>query len=327
MVRTCGRALAGPGVGAFVLAGILMVAGCGSDVHALPAAATSRASTSSAPTASAAAHHGLYVALGDSYTAAPGVPDQNGDPSGCKRSSDNYPALVAAALGLTATQLIDVSCSGATIADLTADQDTGDGVNPAQLDALSADDAIVTVGISGNDVDFSGVLTRCVELDVVPALMGSAASGTSPCEAYYTSGGANQIDKKIQDASTRLASALKQVERRAPHARIYVVGYPDLLPSGGDTCAHTIGITPGDLTFLNDEELGLNSMLEKQAGAVGADYVDTYTPSKGHDACSSADTRWIEPLIPTSDAAPLHPNIRGERAMADAALAAINGSR
>src|SRR5688572_23797059 len=46
-----------------------------------------------------------YVALGDSYTAAPLVPDTD-TTNGCLRSTNNYPALVAAAL--PGTELVDV---------------------------------------------------------------------------------------------------------------------------------------------------------------------------------------------------------------------------
>jgi lysophospholipase L1-like esterase len=280
-------------------------------------------SPTAAFTQSGATAHGVYVALGDSYTAGPGIPDQTGTPSGCGRSTNNYPALVAQAVGTSGTQYDDVSCSGATIANLTAAQDVDGGVNPVQLSALSANDTIVTLGIGGNDVDFAGVLTRCVEMDIAPSLIGSWASDSTPCQAHYSNSGTNQIDQKIQDASERLTAALKQISQRAPHARIYVVGYPDLLPSNGGDCAHTLGITSGDLTFLNQEELRLNAMLDRQARTAGAVYVDTYDPSQGHDACSHADTRWTEPLLPSSAAAPLHPNARGEHGMADAVIAAI----
>ena len=47
-------------------------------------------------TASAAdAADGVYVALGDSYTSAPLVPNQHGEPIDCGRSDHNYPSLVA----------------------------------------------------------------------------------------------------------------------------------------------------------------------------------------------------------------------------------------
>ena len=47
--------------------------------------------------APAAAHAagGVYVALGDSYTSAPLVPNQYGQPIDCARSDHNYPSLVA----------------------------------------------------------------------------------------------------------------------------------------------------------------------------------------------------------------------------------------
>jgi hypothetical protein len=96
---------------------------------------------------------GAYVALGDSYTAGPDIPDQVGTPAGCQRSSRNYPALVAQYLRLSANQVRDVSCSGARIADLSTPQTTADGTNPAQRAALSAATALVTLGIGGNDVD------------------------------------------------------------------------------------------------------------------------------------------------------------------------------
>jgi hypothetical protein len=39
--------------------------------------------------------------------------------------------------------------------------------------------------------------------------------------------------------------------------------------------------------------------------------------------CKSESTRWIEPLIPGSPAAPLHPNATGEAEMAQFVEAAI----
>jgi hypothetical protein len=57
--------------------------------------------------------------------------------------------------------------------------------------------------------------------------------------------------------------------------------------------------------------------------ANNATYVDTYTPSIGHDACQPEGTRWIEPPIPGTDAAPVHPNAAGESADAQAVEAAM----
>lgn len=265
-----------------------------------------------------------YVALGDSYTAGPDIPSPAGPTTGCEQSTSSYPYLVAHSLRL---KLTDMSCSSATIASLSAPQPTGDGTNPAQLSALSPATGLVTLGIGGNDVDWAGIVTRCTELDLIPALIpGGATAQFAPCQAYYTSGGVDQIQQKIQVAAGELASALTQIRSLAPHARVYVVGYPDLLPGAGGMCAHTLGLTQGDASFLNQEEILLNSTLRRDAQAAGDGYVDTYGPSAGHDACSVPDSRWIEPLLPASPAAPLHPNAVGEQGMANAVAQAITGT-
>jgi hypothetical protein len=52
-------------------------------------------------------------------------------------------------------------------------------------------------------------------------------------------------------------------------------------------------------------------MLADRAAGAGVDFVDTYTPSIGHDACQLPGTKWIEGLAPTAPAAPVHPNALG----------------
>ncbi len=81
------------------------------------------AGTGAAPAAVAAqtpASPKHYVALGDSYVAGPGIPIQRTDPIGCGRSTRNYPALIAEALGVA--NYTDVSCSGAWTDHMTAAQ-------------------------------------------------------------------------------------------------------------------------------------------------------------------------------------------------------------
>ena len=195
---------------------------------------------------------------------------------------------------------------------MTAAQPTGEGTNPAQLSALSSGTALVTLSIGGNDIGMIDIVTKCTELDLIPALIpGRSSSSLTPCEDFYTSGGADQIRQRIQAVTGNLADTLTQIRERAPHARVYVVGYPDLLPAGGGGCGDALGITAGDIAFLNQEEVRLNGVLEQVARAAGDGYVDTYTPSEGHDACAAPGSRWLEPLLPSAPAAPLHPNAVG----------------
>ncbi|MET7478385.1 SGNH/GDSL hydrolase family protein [Streptomyces sp. NPDC005648] len=267
---------------------------------------------------------GPYVALGDSYTAGPEIPDQNGRPAGCDRSDRNYPSLVARGLKLKAADFRDVSCSGATIGDLFSAQGTDDGANGAQLSALSDRTRLVTLGIGGNDIGFASTVKQCVGQGVVHyALGGGKWADDAPCRERYVAGGTDEVREKIRAADERLARALNEVRHRAPEARVYVVGYPAILPAGGSGCGRSMGLAPGDVAYLHEKEQQLNTMLRTRAEAAGAGYVDTYAPSVGRDACSARDTRWVEPLVPLAPAASVHPNERGERGMAEAVLKTI----
>lgn len=273
----------------------------------------------------AAPARGPYVALGDSYTSGPGIPEQSGRPVGCDRSSRNYPALVAKELGIEAADFRDMSCSGATTADLTAPQTTDHGTNPAQLSALSTKTRLVTLGIGGNDIGFSSMITKCVTAGALYKAADNLmdVSEQAPCERRYHSGDMDSVGQRIETTGQRLDRALDEVKRRAPQARVYVVGYPAILPATASACDGALPLAPGDVTFLREQEDELNAMLRQRAEAAGATYVDTHTPSVGHDACSPPKTRWIEPLEPSSPAARVHPNARGERGMADAVLRAV----
>jgi len=312
----------------FSLAGIaLLVAACSATPDATSAGARTpegaRTPTAAPPTKAATVLRGSYVALGDSYTAGLGIPERTGATAGCGQSTGSYPHLAARSLRL---DLTDMSCSSATIADMTAAQPTGDGTNPAQLGALSSGTALVTISIGGNDIGLIDIVTKCTELDLVPALIAGRSSTLTPCEDFYTTGGTDQIRQRIQAVTGNLAATLTQIRERAPHARVYVVGYPDLLPAGGGGCGGALGITAGDIAFLNREEVRLNGVLEQVARAAGDGYVDTYTPSRGHDACSAPASRWLEPLLTSGAAAPLHPNATGEREMADAVVEAVTSA-
>jgi len=293
---------------------------------------TTSASSSKGPylngSSTSAPPNDSYVALGDSYTAGAGIPPETGTPAGCDRSGSNYPALVADELGIKSADFHDVSCSGATLADLSGSQSTKSGVNAAQFKALSSSTDLVTIGMGGNDIGFASLVKQCVKAGAFYYATGSGkfTGNDAPCKGRYVDGGTDEIRQKIDKAGEKLADTLAEVKRRAPEARVYVVGYPAILPAKGDTCEDDMTIAPEDLAFLNEKEQQLNSTLRQRAVAAGAGYVDTYKPSEGLDACSARETRWVEPLLPQSPAAPVHPNEHGERGMADAVVNALKSS-
>ncbi|WP_162002548.1 SGNH/GDSL hydrolase family protein [Streptomyces sp. CB01881] len=274
---------------------------------------------------------GPYVALGDSYTSGLKIAPQVGEPRGCARSAVNYPSLVAKSLGLADGQFRDVSCSGARTGDLTGSQQTDGGANPPQLDALTPATRLVTVGIGGNDAGFMEVVGECARENLVDVVKGLVGSGRaeSPCREHYASaaGAVDQVQSKVDAAGERLGRVLQEVRRRSPQARVYVVGYPSLLPADPAACAPVLGgaVAAADLGFLAEKEQQLNAMLKGRAETAGAVFVDAAAPSAGHDMCAGEADRWVEPPFPASGLAAIHPNAKGQQGVAAAVLKAVRG--
>jgi hypothetical protein len=70
-------------------------------------------------------------------------------------------------------------------------------------------------------------------------------------------------------------------------------------------------VTDGDVPYVGAKQKELNAMPAAQAAANGAELIDRYTASIGHDACQPPVIRWVEPVVPVNAAAPLHPNPGG----------------
>jgi hypothetical protein len=259
--------------------------------------------------AAGSASAATYTALGDSYAAGPLIPNQSLNPLGCLRSDHNYAHLAAAAEGLTLT---DVSCSGATTNDMTETQNVEPGPNPPQFNGLNAGTEIVSVTIGGNDIGFTEIIESCITYNPF----------STPCKDKYDPGGNDQLAERIANTAPKVAAVLQGIHTRSPNARVFVVNYPDILPSGSG-CWPTIPLSFGDVPYLHATEERLNAMLASAAAANGATLVDWYTPSIGHDACKGSSTRWVEPLIPGELAAPVHPNKAGMAGAAVALEAAI----
>ena len=251
-----------------------------------------------------------YVALGDSYAAGPFIPNPV-LPLGCLKSDRNYPHVAAASIGLT---LRDASCSGATTVDMTNPQDVDpDGPNPPQLNSLDASTTAVSLTIGGNDIGFSEVAESCITYNPF----------SSPCKSKYASGGKDQLAERIAATAPKVAAVLQGIHSHAPAAKIYVVNYPAIFPETGNGCWPQMPISFSDAPYLRSTEQKLNAMLATQAAANGATLVNWYGASIGHDACKGTSTRWVEPLVPGTLAAPIHPNKAGMAGGAATLVAAV----
>ncbi|NIH84739.1 SGNH/GDSL hydrolase family protein [Amycolatopsis granulosa] len=272
------------------------------------AVCTVLATTVTASAAPQVRHYQHYTALGDSYTAGPLIPLQRVDPVGCLRSTSNYPSLLAIALRVGS--FTDVSCSGADTHDMLAPQDVVLGPNPPQLDALRPDTDLVTLGIGGNDYSVFGTI-----VGTCPGLRDSDPAG-NPCERHFTVDGVDTIKARLPRTRANVTAVLGEIHDRAPDADVLVIGYPRIAPPSG-TCPAVLPFADGDYAWLNSVEEELNAALAKAAADDGrASYVDTFTPSLGHDACAPPGRAWINGKDLKPWAANYHPFFTGMQGVA-----------
>jgi len=219
-----------------------------------------------------------YVALGDSYSSGVGTRTYINDGTTCKRSVYAYPSLIAAA---RAFSLNFRACSGATVADVTK----------AQLSALSASTAYVTISVGGNDAGFSGVITTCAQ-----------PSWLSNCN-----GAINQAQSYIND--TLPASVLKlysSIRSKAPNAKVVVAGYPRIF--NGEDCHPLTWFSPSEETRLNQTANLLNARLRAAAVTAGFTWANPTSAFVGHAVCDSPP--WLNGLTnPVNES--FHPNRTG----------------
>ncbi|MGH3777623.1 MAG: SGNH/GDSL hydrolase family protein [Pseudonocardiaceae bacterium] len=251
-----------------------------------------------------------YVALGDSYAAGPLIPVQRFEQIGCLRSTRNYPARLADALGIR--DFTDVSCSGARTDNMTAPQPVRLGTNSPQFDALTPDTDLVTVTIGGNDIGFTDIFVTCSRISSLDPL-------GNPCERQATTGGTDLYAQRIAAAAPKVAGVLEGIRQRSPRATVLLVGYLRILPPEVG-CYPIFPIARGDVPYVDGLEQQLTAMLADQASNHGAVFVDSYARSLGHDACQLPLVKWVEGTVPTSPAAPVHPNAIGMQAVGDFAL-------
>ncbi|MFF5445279.1 SGNH/GDSL hydrolase family protein [Streptomyces sp. NPDC012888] len=288
-----------------------------------------------------------YVALGDSYSAnvlvKPWTPVATDK---CGRSLVNYPSLSAKRLDLALT---DVTCGDAEVrAGILEPQPAGEryGPRPAQLDALRPDTDLVTIGVGGNSLGFEDILRECLARGLARLGLGT------PCTTYYTSGdGAAWLSQKFADLDADYRTMLGEVHRRAPAAKVALVGYPSVVDTNAG-CSFgrwkQFGtVARADMPWLDSVERRLNDLIRDHAVRAGDTYVDTYTPSVGRGVCAPAGQRWMYgikddltgegsqkdtpsslcSLIPADGEACtfVHPNADGARGQAEAVSRALSG--
>jgi len=264
-----------------------------------------------------------YVSLGDSWVAGPLVGTPVGDPIDCGRSDRNLAALLAARLD--AASFTDASCGGGDTTDLGRPQKATLGGRAApQLDALTTDTTLVTIGVGGNDASIASNAIKCI--NVLPIALGPPPFG-QPCVERLTAGGVDQVSVKIAAARGKVTTALAQIHRRSRHAEVYVLGYGAAFDDAGDGCWPYVPLLPPDVRYLRSKMQELNAMLAQVAAASGDHFVDLWSFTRGHDMCRPYGEAWINAVNVDPAGIPAHPNALYHHAVADHLYEVVTADR
>lgn len=329
---------------------IAVAAAMTGDVATATAAADPRGTPPPASALPAYQPHGRpakLVALGDSFTGGLGVfptilPAANPwAPIGCGQSELSFPRLVASDFGSRypgePVQLTDASCKSALTEHVSTTQvATGNRPQleavPTDLSETSVDESasVVLLSLGINDTGLVALIAACANYTTTnDANLGSI---TNPC----TANGMFAIDPLLSDVARNIAWNIVDIRRKAPGARIIVVGYLPIMPSlttaSGSAlypCRNSLAVRSGDVVELHKLERRLNAIMRVQAerygGLPGTDstrgvqFADPRTQPgvEGHDLCRAPDVRWVEPRTgyvgPSSIR--LHPNAAGHEFM------------
>jgi lysophospholipase L1-like esterase len=258
-----------------------------------------------------------YVALGSSFASGPGLDII--DPT-CSRSCNNYPSLLAEALGVSLT---DVTCGGAAVADIMSTSPLG---QPPQIEAVTTATDLVTLTIGGNDAQYLAHLIRTTyqhdpePLDTaIAALPDSLRDLIRPalCEPV-TDADRAKAAAALDGLADGLSNVVVQIRRRAPDARIVVVDYVAILPPSGHTCAAS-PLSRVEASYFLDLARRLQEATALAAGCSGAELVEASSASDGHDVCSKDP--WVFGFefgdLLGGGAKAFHPNARGMAAVAE----------
>lgn len=291
------------------------------------AAVAASAKTGASPT------RGLdYVALGDSYAAGYGLSDPTGEPAaGCGQSAHDYPHQVASRLGLTLT---DVSCAGATTADVIDTRQLGAA---PQSNALGRQTKVVTISIGGNDAGLFATASSCIALSKTGPIFAHADHAT--CKSSLVSGGVDSLAREIDgQVAHGLARAFTTISHRAPNARVFVVGYPAIFPDKTHLppsgcfrpvvdAATLTGVFPKngfpftttDVEYLAGVQKKLDTVTRTAADHAGFTYIPALAATEAHSGCTTTDS-YIQGITLTGSpglrsislkAGALHPNAAG----------------
>lgn len=282
--------------------------------------------------------------LGDSYSSGQGAGDYEVGTDGstgasggnsCRRSANAYGKVLIP----NPADATIVACGGAVTADFYSRQIAGNPVEP-QLRRLrsiavsgQSPDAVL-LSIGGNDVDFVGTVAQCIlgapgqtctwDFEVEERKFRSDA-------AARIAGIADSLRRVYRDVNRAINDPTARSHRGGAYSPIIVVPYPKIVPTteAGAAAANGchLGINANEVDFFNAFIDMLNLQISAVVESVRAEHVPVYLASDvvnafqpNHTICDAPNNYANFTTDPTklTDAAMLHPNKDGNKAMARA---------
>lgn len=255
-----------------------------------------------------------YLALGDSYASGQGawnyMPGTDSSINKCHLSVHSYPLLLNGDIFNSAGR--SVACSGARITDIgnqspnyagqvsdhrTAKSREADGSEVtilhdfmpgylAQEKFVTAyQPGVVTVQVGGNDIGFKDILLRCVSplSSVSPPVL-------NPSDCFNSYEDRLEIEQTITGHYSKWVGLYKQLQKAAPEAHIYAIGYPHAVSSAG-SCGPNVRLSSQEVSFAREVVTYLNSVIHKATQAAGVHYIDIADALIGHELCSEQSAR------------------------------------
>lgn len=269
-----------------------------------------------APAAQAQEQGGVrYVALGDSFTAGPRYDPINP----CLSHPAAWPIQVAERWGLGG-DWANGSCSGVVVDGPEADLAGSHLDRLINQGALGPRTELVTLQFGGNE-RYGGAF-RTAAWSVGMCL----ADLINGCDVAHDPGAVRPETVNADEFIHRLTRGgsgdmIGRIRVNAPRARIALVGYPTILPSGPVSCLPVVGtdsLGPQPRTAYAHDVL--DRIEESQRGAaarLGVDFISLRPVTEGHDICRPVGQRWVtqagdfhEELLP------FHPTVAGYTAHA-----------
>jgi lysophospholipase L1-like esterase len=167
------------------------------------------------------------------------------------------------------------------------------------------DATLVTVGIGGNDLDFSKFLVKCILGGIIYL----------SCSQRYDQNVQANFDAITRpDSSGRSKLGKVYADVAESGRQVIVVSYPKFF---AETTLRCNFVTLQDQMWIDDWIKRLDDAIDQIARFEGADSLNLFTASQGHEICACTTNPYLNGLVIYSKNDSFHPTAYGYRMTAD----------